>query len=112
MNATPGIRMKKPAHPGGFIKHEIIAPLDLTVTAAAAALGVTRAALSALLNERASLSPEMALRVEKAFGVSMDTLMRMQNSYDIAQMRRREGEIRVGKFNEHLHRHDPDSKQI
>ena len=98
MNAMTGIRMKNPAHPGGFIKHEIIEPLELTVTAAAQALGVTRAALSTLLNERASLSPEMALRVEKAFGVSMDTLMRMQNSYDIAQTRKREGEIRVARF--------------
>lgn len=98
MSAATGIRMKSPAHPGGFIKHEIIAPLDLTVTAAAAALGVTRAALSTLLNERASLSPEMALRVEKAFGVSMDTLMRMQNSYDIAQTRKREAEIKVARF--------------
>ena len=98
MNARNEIRMKIPAHPGGFIKHEIIAPLELTVTAAAQALGVTRAALSTLLNERASLSPEMALRVEKAFGVSMDTLMRMQNSYDIAQTRKREGEIKVARF--------------
>ena len=98
MNAMTGIRMKNPAHPGGFIKYEIIATLKLTVTAAAKALGVTRAALSTLLNERASLSPEMALRVEKAFGVSMDTLMRMQNSYDIAQTRKREGEIRVVRF--------------
>ena len=77
MNAIAGIRMKNPAHPGSFIKHEIIEPLELTITAAAGALGVTRATLSTLLNERAHLSPEMALRVEKAFGVSMDTLMRM-----------------------------------
>lgn len=98
MNATTGIRMKNPAHPGGFIKHEIIEPLKLTVTAAAQALGVTRAALSTMLNERASLSPEMALRVEKAFGVSMDTLMRMQNSFDIAQTRKREAEIKVVPF--------------
>lgn len=98
MNAITGFRMKNPAHPGGFIKHEIIEPLDLTVTAAAKALGVTRATLSTLLNERAHLSPEMALRVEKAFGVSMDTLMRMQNSYDIAQTRKREGDIFVVPF--------------
>jgi len=98
MNALTGIRVKNPAHPGGFIKHEIIAPLELTVTAAARALGVTRAALSTLLNEHASLSPEMALRVEKAFGVSLDTLMRMQNSYDIAQTRKRAGEIKVERF--------------
>ncbi len=98
MGATAGIRMKRPAHPGGFVKHEIIEPLELSVTAAAQALGVTRATLSTLLNERASLSPEMALRIEKAFGVSMDTLMRMQNSYDIAQTRARAGEIKVARF--------------
>ena len=90
---TTGIRMKNPAHPGGFIKYEIIEPLGLSVTAAAQVLGV-----STLLNERAHLSPEMALRIEKAFGVSMDTLMRMQNSYDIAQARKREGDIKVLPF--------------
>ena len=79
--AMQDIRMKNPAHPGGFVKSEIIEPLGLSVTNAAQVLGVTRAALSAVLNERAHLSPEMALRIEKAFGVSMDTLMRMQNSY-------------------------------
>ena len=98
MSATAGIRMKTPAHPGGFIKHEIVAPLGLSVTAAAQALGVTRATLSTLLNERSYLSSEMALRIEKAFGVSMDTLMRMQNSYDIAQARKREGEITVARY--------------
>ena len=98
MSAFAGIRLKYPAHPGGFIKHEIIEPLGLSVTAAADVLGVTRATLSTLLNERAHLSPEMALRVEKAFGVSMDTLMRMQNSYDIAQTRKREWEIKVAPF--------------
>ena len=93
-----GIRMKNPAHPGGFVKGEIIEPLGLTVTDAARALGVTRPALSALLNERAHLSPEMALRIEKAFGVSMDTLMRMQSSYDIAQTRLMEDEIDIPPF--------------
>lgn len=98
MNAITGIRLKSPAHPGGFIRHEVIEPLDLSVTAAASILGVTRAALSMLLNERTQLSSEMALRLEKAFGVSMDTLMRMQNSYDIAQARRQEGEIKVDRY--------------
>ena len=98
MSAKTAIRLKNPAHPGGFIKHEIIEPLGLSVTGAAEVLGVTRATLSTLLNERAHLSPEMALRVEKAFGVSMDTLMRMQNSSDIAQTRKREGEIEVSPF--------------
>jgi addiction module HigA family antidote len=94
-----GVRMKSPAHPGGFVKSEIIEALGLSVTDAARVLGVTRPALSALLNERAHLSPEMALRIEKAFGVSMDTLMRMQNSFDIAQARKREGDIKVARFN-------------
>lgn len=98
MGAMTDIRMKNPAHPGGFIKHEIIEPYGLSVTQAATVLGVTRPALSALLNERAALSPEMALRIEKAFGVSMDTLMRMQNSFAINQARKREGEISVVRF--------------
>lgn len=91
-------RLKTPAHPGGFVKHEVLNPLGLSVTEAADALGVTRPALSALLNERAHLSPDMAIRIEKAFGVSMETLMRMQNSYDIAQARRREAEIKVERY--------------
>lgn len=95
MTQASGIRMKSPAHPGGFIRTEIIEPLNLSVTAAAVALGVTRPALSALVNERAALSPDMAIRIDKAFGVSMETLLRMQNSYDIAQAKAREGAIRV-----------------
>lgn len=98
MSAMLGSRMKSPAHPGGFVKSEVIEPLGLSVTDAAIALGVTRPALSALLNERAQLSPEMALRIEKAFGVSMDTLMRMQNSFDIARARQHEGNIKVLPF--------------
>ncbi|GFZ88768.1 transcriptional regulator [Elstera cyanobacteriorum] len=98
MSAIDGIRLKTPAHPGGFVKSEIIDALGLSITRAASVLGVTRPALSALVNERAALSSEMALRLEKAFGVSMDTLMRMQNSYDIAQARKREGEIQVARF--------------
>ena len=95
MSAIQGMRMKHPAHPGGFVKSEIVEALGLSVTRAAQVLGVTRPALSALLNERAHLSSEMALRIEKAFGVSMDTLMRMQNSYDIAETRKREGEFEI-----------------
>jgi addiction module HigA family antidote len=95
MSEIAGIRMKSPAHPGSFVKFEIIEPLGLSVTAAAQALGVTRAKLSTLLNDHSQLLPDMALRIEKAFGVSMDTLMRMQNSYDIAQARKRAGEINL-----------------
>jgi addiction module HigA family antidote len=98
MSQVASLRVKSPAHPGAFIKSEIVAPLGLSVTAAARALGVTRPVLSALLNAHASLSPEMALRIEKSFGVSMETLMRMQNSYDIAEARKREGEIKAPPY--------------
>jgi len=98
INTHIEIRLKNPIHPGNFIKYEVIEPLALSVTSAANILGVSRATLSALLNERAHLSPEMALRIEKAFGVSMDTLMRMQSSYDIAQTRKRAAEIKVAPY--------------
>ena len=87
--------MKNPPHPGEFIRTEIVAAAGLSVTAAAAALQVSRPALSSLLNGNADLSGDMALRIEKAFGVKMDTLMRMQSAYDIAQTRKREKLIRV-----------------
>ena len=87
--------IKNPPHPGDFIRTEIIRPAGLSVTAAAAALQVSRPALSSLLNGKADLSGDMALRIEKAFGVKMDTLMRMQASYDIAQTRKRAHQIHV-----------------
>ena len=92
--------MKNPLHPGDFIWSEIIEPAGLSVTAAAAALQVSRRALSSLLNGRADLSGDMALRIEKAFGVTMDTLMRMQASYDIAQTRKREKQIHVWRIHQ------------
>jgi len=90
--------MKNPPHPGDFIRTEIIEPAGLSVTAAARALKVSRPALSSLLNGNAGLSGEMALRLEKAFGVKMDTLMRMQVNYEIARTRKREREIRVQRI--------------
>jgi len=87
--------MKNPPHPGDFVRTEIIEAAGLTVTAAAAALRVSRPTLSSLLNCKANLSGDMALRIEKAFGVKMDTLMRMQSSYDIARTRKREKQIDV-----------------
>src|ERR1700758_4743016 len=89
------MRMKNPPHPGDFIRTDIIEAAGLTVTAAAIALRVSRPTLSSLLNGKADLSGDMALRIEKAFGVKIDTLMRMQSSYDIAQTRKRENQIRV-----------------
>jgi antitoxin HigA-1 len=90
--------MKNPPHPGGLIRREIIEPLGLSVSDAAAALGVTRQALSLLLNEHTDLSSEMALRIEKAFGPKMDHLMRMQLAYDIAKQRSREKSIVVKRY--------------
>lgn len=96
--------MKDPPHPGDFIRTEIIEPAGLTVTAAAAVLQVSRPALSSLLNSKADLSGDMALRIEKAFGVKMDTLMRMQSAYDIAKTRKREKEIRIRRVHRtHVH---------
>ena len=90
--------MLNPVHPGLFIKTEIVGAYNLSVTGAAKILKVSRPALSTLLNGHASLSGDMALRIEQAFGVSMETLMRMQSSYDIAQTRKREGEIHLERY--------------
>jgi antitoxin HigA-1 len=90
--------MKNPPHPGGFIRRNFIEAHNLTVAAAAAILGVARPSLSNLLNEKVDLSPIMALRIEKAFGVSMDMLLRMQLGYDVAQVREHEKDIKVQPF--------------
>lgn len=86
-----------PVHPGGFIKRSVL-PDDLTITEAAKILGVGRPALSNLLNEKASLSPEMGLRVEKAFGVKMDILLKMQAKFDAYIMRQSEDDIKVRPY--------------
>ncbi len=87
-----------PCHPGDFIRTEVVEELGLNVTKAAEILGVRRATLSDLLNGNAALSPEMALRIEMAFGVSMDMLLKMQAWYDASQMRARAGEISVARY--------------
>ena len=90
--------MKKPPHVGGLIRRQVLEPLGLTVTEAAKALGVGRQALSSLLNEKAALTSDMALRVEKAFGPKMEHLMRMQLAYDLAQARNQESKIKVKRY--------------
>ena len=90
--------MKNPSHPGDFIRTKIIEPAGLSITDAAKALQASRAALSSLLNCKADLSGNMALRIEKAFAVNMDTFMRVQSSLDIAQTRKREKEIKVRRI--------------
>lgn len=88
----------KPPHPGAFVRDEILEELGLSITRAAQILGVRRATLSELVNGRAALSPEMALRIEKAFGVSMDTLLRLQAWHDSHAMRARAAEIDVKRY--------------
>ena len=79
--------MKNPPHPGGFILRECIEPLGMSITAAAAALGVTRVTLSELVNCRRGISPEMAVRLSKAFGGSAESWLIQQAQYDLAQVR-------------------------
>ena len=90
--------MKNPCHPGEIIREDVITPLGLNVTQAAKALGVTRQALSNMLNGSTSLTAEMALRVEKAFGPKMEHLMRMQLNYDLAQARAAADKIKVDAY--------------
>ena len=87
-----------PSHPGEFIREEILEPLGLSISRAASILGVRRATLSDLVNEKAALSAEMALRLEKAFALDMGTLLRMQAWHDASVMRRRADEIRVERY--------------
>ena len=96
---SSGIKVNMtPSHPGNFIRVEVIEELGLSVTKAAEIMGVRRATLSDLLNGNARLSPEMALRIEKAFGVSMDMLLRMQAWYDASQIRARAQDIKVQRY--------------
>lgn len=89
--------MHNPAHPGSIVKDSIQA-LDLTVTKAADILGVSRQALSTLINEHASISPDMAIRLEMAFGSTVETWLQMQTNYDIWQVRQRADQIKVERY--------------
>ena len=91
--------MQNPPHPGGLVRRQCLDPLGLSVTEAAAGLGVTRQALSDLVNEKAGISVEMAIRLSKAFGSSPETWLGMQMAYDLWQMRARTPEIEVRRFN-------------
>lgn len=85
--------MLNPPHPGRIVRMECIEPAGLTITEAAKALGVTRQALNNLVNEKAAMSPEMALRIAKAFGSTPEMWLRLQTAYDLARVRKRESEI-------------------
>jgi|SRR6185437_541448 addiction module HigA family antidote len=95
--------MKNPPHPGLSVRHDCLEPLGLTVTAAAKVLGVTRQALNNLLNGKSGISPEMAVRLAKAFGSSAETWLGIQLDFDLAQVRRREGEIAVRRVKRPVH---------
>lgn len=104
MSGALALRPKEPVHPGRFVRDVVLEPLGLSVTGAARVLGVTRVALSRFLNGQASLSPEMAIRLDKAFGADLETLMRMQSAFDIALAKARADAIEVARF-------EPDDRQ-
>ena len=90
--------MHNPPHPGGIVRRQCLEPLGLTVTRAAQGLGVTRQALSELVNERTGVSVEMAIRLSKAFGSTPETWLGMQMAYDLWQARERARKISVERF--------------
>jgi addiction module HigA family antidote len=86
--------MKSPPHPGRIVRQDCIEPLGLTITAAAKALGVTRQALNNLVNGKAGVSPEMAVRLSKAFGSRPEMWLRLQANFDLAQVSQEKIEVR------------------
>ena len=99
--------MKNPAHPGRIVRSACLEPLGLSVTAAAKVLGVTRQALNNVINGKSGISPEMAIRLTKAFGSTAETWLQMQLAYDLAAARRDTGKIKVRRqyVTEEVHVH-------
>jgi antitoxin HigA-1 len=96
--------MKTSIHPGSVVRHDCLEPLGLSVTAGAKAIGVSRQALNNVVNGSSGISPEMAIRLSKAFGSTPETWLRMQLAYDLAAARKNEGKIKVRRQNvEELH---------
>jgi addiction module HigA family antidote len=96
--------MKNPVHPGSVVRHDCLEPLDLSVTAAAKVLGVSRQALNNVVNGKSGISPEMAIRLSKAFGSTPETWLRMQLAFDLAAARKNESKIKVRRQHiEELH---------
>ena len=90
--------MKNPPHPGESVRADCIEPLGVTVTEAAKALGVSRQALNNLINGQAGISPEMAIRLDKAFGGGAETWLRLQAAYDLAQVEKDSSKIKVQRL--------------
>jgi antitoxin HigA-1 len=87
--------MKNPVHPGRIVRHDCLEPLGLSVTAGAKILGVSRQTLNNIVNEKSGISPEMAIRLTKAFGSTAETWLRIQLAYDLAIARKNESSIKV-----------------
>jgi antitoxin HigA-1 len=92
------MRMKKPPHPGRIVRQECIEPLGLTVTEAAERLGVTRQALNNVVNGKSAISPEMSIRLSKAFGSSPEVWLGLQLQYDLAEAEKDAGKIKVQRI--------------
>ena len=90
--------MKNPSHPGEVFYWGVLEPLDISVSEAARVLGERRATLSAVVNTRAALSPDLAMRIEKAFGPKVDLMLRIQAAYDAAEVRKRARAIKVKRY--------------
>jgi addiction module HigA family antidote len=93
-----GMPMKAPPHPGLSVRHDCIEPLGLTVTEAADVLGISHKQLSDIVNGRAGISPEMAIRLDKAFGGGAETWLRLQAAYDLARAMKHASRIRVKRL--------------
>lgn len=104
MDKTKLKPMKNPVHPGRVVRYDCLEPLGLSVTAAAKVLGVTRQVLNNIVNGKSGISPEMAIRLSKAFGSTPETWLRMQVAYDLAIARKSESSIKVRRqYTEELH---------
>ena len=96
------MRMKNPPHPGLSVRHDCLEPLGLSIAEGAKALGITRQAMNNLASGKAGISAEMAIRLEKAFGGGAETWLRMQAAYDLAQMKKSAGKIKVRRVKQAL----------
>lgn len=90
--------MKNPVHPGRIVRHDCLDPLELTITAGAKVLGVSRQTLNNVVNEKTGISAEMAIRLSKAFGSTPETWLAMQTAFDLAQARKLESRIQVKRY--------------
>jgi addiction module HigA family antidote len=98
--------MKNPVHPGRIVRHDCLEPLGLSISEGAKILGVTRQALNNVITGKSGISPEMAIRLTKAFGSTEETWLRMQLAYDLAAARKNESKIKVQRQHvEELHMH-------